>query len=226
MRLNLVIYLFVFFFAFTNSVEAQNSNSQSEFVEIKGVIVNFLGIPIADASVKLKSVELLYPSSKGEPPKIEKETKSDKNGVYSFTNLLEGSYEVTLARHFDISVQETKRTPIITAGKTYSLDFGMEFGSIVPCPRFIVNGTVTDQKNKGIEGAKISVINVFDHDTILTAQTNAKGGYSIGLCDPGQYIVFSNTPNYESQSVSLIFVPEETFKKVNFILRPFILKTK
>ena len=202
----------------TITTDGENKFFNPKGIIVKGTVVNFAGVPYEGANIKLTSKELK--SYKNEN-KIEKQTTTDSKGQYSFTNLPEGSYEVKLESNGTGILEQTVETRLISDGNTYEADFGLEFGSIDDCPLHTVYGTIKNENGKFIEGAKISVINAFNQRRVFSAKTDNKGIYQIDLCNPGQYLIFANTPNYEIQVNSLVFPAKTPLKIVNFILKPF-----
>ncbi len=217
MRIIFWILTCVYLLLLTNAINAKDVCARDKGIEVKGTVVNFAGVPWEGAIIKLSSKELESSEARN---KIEKETTTNIRGEYSFTKLPEGSYEVTLEPNGTGILKQTITTPIIFDGKSYEVDFGLEIGSIGDCPLHTVYGTVKDEKGKDIKGAKISVINAFNQRRILSSKTDDKGVYKIDLCNPGQYLIFANTPNYEVQVFNLTFPIEIPFKTLSFVLKP------
>ena len=151
---------------------------------------------------------------------MEKETITDGNGKYSFVDLPEDSYEVTLLRIGDIgTLEETKETGILFSAQPYRLDFGVEVGAITDC-QFVVAGFAKDGEGKPVGGAKILAINAFSQRTTFSAITDKNGFYNLRICGLGQYIVFLSTPKYQVVTTSVTFENNDDFsKKVDFNLR-------
>lgn len=196
---------------------SQNTKKSDNNYKIEGTVTDFYGVPWEKANIRLKSRNEVYPPAE----RIERETQTDGNGNYSFSDLPEDSYELTLLRIGNIgTLEETKTTPIPVNEKVNRVDFGVEVGSISECQHSIT-GVVKDNKNKAIEGAKVSVINAFNQRKVLSELTDKNGNYSIRICTLGQYIVFANTPKYETQTTNLTFQNYKDFQKfVDFKLKP------
>lgn len=225
MRHNIAVLSVVCLFTFVNFAIAQEPSIKKKGVEIKGTVVNFAGIPSENASIKVVSKEMISNEGKIESRKeIEKETLTNSKGEYSVTNLPEGSYEISLEPTNGSGIlRQTVITPIVFDGRSFEVDFGLEIGSINDCPRHTIYGVTKDERGKDVKGAKISVVNAFNQRKVLSSKTDEKGVYQIDLCNPGQYIIFVNTPNYEVQVFSLTFPVGVSSKSVNFVLKLLLL---
>ncbi len=214
MRKIIVFSLICLFVIFTQAQNKKVENTR----KIVGTVTDFYGVPWADATIKLKAKGEYYKSSNvGKETNFERETKTDNNGYYSFANLPEDLYEITLLR-IGTTLEETKQTGLLLNEKTYKFDFGVEVGTLGEC-QFFVSGFVKDDKGKAIDGAKISTFNAFNQRNILSAITDKKGFYQITLCSLGQYIVFSNTPKYGVQTANVTFQTRKDYlKNVDFNL--------
>ena len=214
MRYSLTIFGCIIF-VFVAGTFGQNGKTMSKGIEIRGTVVDFSGYPWEGALVRLTSRDLIgSDNDKG----IHKEAKTDSEGGYSFTGLPGGLvYEVSL-QSVTPALREIKEVPILIDERVFEVDFGFEIASIGECPLHFVVGTVTDNKNRAVEGAKVSVVNGFNQRRVLFDKTDKNGNYKVDICNPGQYIVFVNTPDHRVQDVTVMFVPRQVQRTVNFSL--------
>jgi hypothetical protein len=214
------ILIFATICLFIVTSQAQNTQEAEKVRQIEGFVTDFFGVPWEGAIVKLKSKGAVYKSSiGGKTPIFEMEAKTDSNGIYRFSDLPEDAYEITLLR-MGTTLEETKQTHILIYRKVYRVDFGVEVGWISEC-QYFVGGVVKDEKGRKISGAKISAFNAFNQ-RMLSATTNTEGAYQITICNPGQYVVFANTPKYEVKTLPIVFrSPKDYLKKVDFVLKLF-----
>ena len=211
----LVVVLSSVFVLFPSHV-AFGQEAAGEVMTVRGTVVDFSGRPWKEAVIRIRSKEL-----SGQPvtSTFQKQATSDGSGRYSFVRIPVGLYEIWLESATP-ALREIKEVPILADGSVFEVDFGLEIGSIGDCPRHFILGNVTDTKNGTIEGAKISVINTFNQRRVFSAKTDKSGKYIIAICNPGQYIVFVNTPLYQVRSETVIFMHKEGSKIVNFRLAP------
>ncbi len=217
--MRIIIGIFIYICLGLVILEAQNKQSMSEMQKIDGTVTDSFGIPWENATVKLKSKGTVYKGSK--EAKIEKETKTDSNGKYNFTDLPEDSYEVTLLKINSLgTLEETKQTKVLFNGEIYRVDFGVEVGSISEC-RYFVIGSIKDIREKVIEEATVSIFSAFNQKQIYSTTTDKKGDYRIKLCNLGQYVIFINTPKYEVKTSTVIFNSyNDNLVRANFTLKP------
>ena len=215
-RICRVAILFSVFLALSNAAICQDGTRRLKGFAVRGTVVDFSGRAWAGAIVALKKKadSVIDPE-----PGNALETKTDSDGRFSFEELPEGQYEIFL-KSVTPALREIKEVPILPPGSVFEVDFGLEIASIGECPRHFVVGQVRDQGNRPIAGAKVSVINAFNQRRVLSAKTDKNGFYQLGLCNPGQYVVFVNTAKYEVQTETAIFTPTLLSRTLNFSLVP------
>lgn len=185
---------------------------------IEGVVTDLFGAPWAGATLRLKSRGFIW--RRGIRSDFERETKTDGEGRYSFDNLPEDSYEVSLLKMLEITLVETKETGVFSADKPYRLDFGVEVGAVTTC-QYMLSGFVKDETEKPVVDAKVSLMSAFKPSLMRIATTNKDGYYSIDVCGLGDYIVIANTPKYEAQTTTAFFRTHSDWSKsVSFKLKP------
>lgn len=199
-RVLIFIYLFVSLFSF--AAQGQTAGARAEKREITGTVTDLFGMPWPGAKLTLRPIEIT--DKKGGPALPIRETATDSNGVYRFDNLAEGSYEITLLKMPKLgAMEDSVSTRILFEAKTYVYNFGVEIGWF-DC-RYFVAGKVQGEDGKPIVGATVTAILAFKQKRSFSETTDSTGTYSINVCSPGQYVIFSNTPGYLVRSGSVVF---------------------
>jgi thermitase len=142
------------------------------------------GLPIAAANVT---------NGKGS-------TTTDPNGCYSFSNLSEGTYTITVsATDYTTKSQSVS----VTADKTTTADF-----TLVKTSPSITTGSITGKVTNSADGLPIAAANVSNGKT--STQTDANGYYNFTNLSEGTYTVTVSATDYTTKSQSLSVTADKT----------------
>jgi hypothetical protein len=133
-------------------------------------------------------------------------TTTNANGLYTFSNLAEGSYAVSAVAP---GYASQTVTTTVGPGATMTQNFALQ-----PNPATI-NGVVTDSVTAlAISGASVSASGVSG-----TVSTNGAGQYTLSSLAAGTYLVTVTAPGYQSQTRS-VTVTAGASSTQNFVLTP------
>eukprot|EP00123_Amoebidium_parasiticum_P014387 comp22472_c6_seq1/m.33870 comp22472_c6_seq1/g.33870 ORF comp22472_c6_seq1/g.33870 comp22472_c6_seq1/m.33870 type:complete len:846 (-) comp22472_c6_seq1:22-2559(-) len=138
--------------------------------------------------------------------------KTDSAGIYTFTNLKQGQYEVSVGAIPDLDVPDTpakRRVLTVLGGETGTFNFRV----LGPAPdaKATIFGNIYNDLNKngqydsneGILSAAVSVKSGTGA-TVATATTDSSGRYSFTV-DPGNYkVVISALPGYNVPDLPVV----------------------
>ncbi len=155
--------------------------------EIKGVVSRVDGAAIEGAQVRV------VPTGGDERPLIDRTpTKivlTDERGIYQFSNLTPGVYDVlALTKEY----RQGQRLNIIvdSAGATAKVDFQLEMGSMIA-------GRVLDEASQPIDGARIEVREqAIANHLILTVLSQSDGTFRAAGLGPGKYRLRAQREGY------------------------------
>jgi hypothetical protein len=141
---------------------------------------------------------------------------TDSDGRYSIEHIPAGHYTVTIncpgfaTYHSDVTLTPG-RTDLNTA-----INVGIQGNSSVG---FLVEGIVTDQGKKPLEGVTVVVASPFDKAFIERTATKSDGQYRIRIPRPGQYVVYASKEGHQALAKSISASGERT--ESNFTLPVF-----
>lgn len=154
-----------------------NQISEPEVTGTVSGMVTVEGEPIAEVDVSLSAGV---------------STRTDAGGDYTFTNVEEGSYMVTVSGFpVDVEFDPVSRTATIaTEGQVVDLDFD---GTVIRTA--VIEGTVT-LDDAGLEGVPVTLTDS-DGEEIDDTDTDADGEYAFDGLEMGGYVVgVSQLPDY------------------------------
>ncbi|MBS0646799.1 MAG: carboxypeptidase regulatory-like domain-containing protein, partial [Verrucomicrobia bacterium] len=129
-------------------------------------------------------------------------TVTNSSGVYSFSSVASGTYNVTATF---LGYQTTTNSVKTTGNKTFTVNFSLSF--ILSN----ITGQVTDSKTHlPIVGATISAIQ--NNLTILSTTTDSGGNYKLGSLNPGIYTVQVTASHYQKGTSTITTLVGQTLQ--------------
>lgn len=185
---------------------------------VSGRITTLWGEPINRAKVsfyKLKGFEGLSSTEK-----LTQAVFTDKDGNYKAT-LSHGHYRVEIvgSRFGHVEVWRF----YVGDNDNRILDFGVPLGNWHFVAPMRIEGTVTDETGKPVSEATVTMMSVYTPNIAETwvstqTRTDAKGNYSIGTLEVGDYVLIVSRPNYLPSSAAFRVNNGEQ-KELNFELK-------
>jgi hypothetical protein len=185
---------------------------------VSGRITTLWGEPIGRAKLSFYKLEGFSGFSPTE--KLTQTVFTDKEGDYKAT-LSHGEYRV------EIVGSRFGQTEVwrfyVGDNDNRILDFGVPLGNWHFIAPMRVEGTVTDETGKPVSDATVTMMSVYNPniaETWVSAQirTDAKGNYSIGTLEVGDYVLIVSRPNYLPSSTAFRLNNGEQ-KKYSFELK-------
>lgn len=156
---------------------------QEAFALMTGTVEDNLGNQVADSRIELTGNETGYSA------------RSDDNGSYSISKIIEGPYELSVSKNGYESITGNIE---IESGQTLSRDF------IQTILNGAVEGTVSDLSGNPVTGASVTLND--DEGNGTSAVSDADGGFAITGLPYGSYTLISGKAGYtesEEQSLTL-----------------------
>jgi protocatechuate 3,4-dioxygenase beta subunit len=178
-----------------SSLIAAGLPGQADTGNIQGVVRDGQGRPVPRAAVSVKGVGTV---------------RTDSQGRYKFLNVPQGGYQVTVqqaggpARTQQVKVggRQTLSAPILYQAQFPPAGKAVRPQALTPGENTLLKGRITEEKNRTLEGAKVTVIYP---GGALKVYSNSGGVYQLRSLKPGDYRVLVSKPGYDerSQSVTL-----------------------
>ncbi|RLQ93334.1 carboxypeptidase regulatory-like domain-containing protein [Falsibacillus albus] len=185
-----------------NSIQSNNASASIPVVAAGSVTGKVLdqasGLPLSGANVELLQGVTVIAT-----------TTSDTSGIYSFTSIAPGSYNV---RASNANYSNNTVSITVVSGQATNQNI-----LLTPLPGTI-QGTVMDNGSIPIAGAQVNLLNAAGV-LVLQSTTAANGTYSFSNLTPQNYTVTVSQTSYQSQQKSVIVDPNET-ETVDFTLDP------
>ena len=163
---------------------AQTSRWQSDQdVELLGQVSDLFGQPIEGVSVEASP----------ERPDLLFSNITDSKGWYRLRKLRPGQYTVVASYR---GFRREERTILLKGPEPYTLNLGLEPGSLSDPFPIQVSGIVTLSTKRPQENATVSIVNAFNDRLSYLTTTDAKGEYKLSVDHPGQYLVYATSPGY------------------------------
>jgi hypothetical protein len=196
MRRHFAVILLLFALAFVTLAQTEKPSF------VSGRITTLWGEPIEKARLSFYKLEGFSGASPNE--QLKQTVFTDKSGTYKAT-LSHGEYRVEFAgSHFG---QTEIWRFYLGDGDERILDFGVSVGNWHIVLPMHVEGTVTDETGKPVPDATVTMMGVYIPNVAETwvstqVRTDAKGNYSIGTREVGDYVLIVSKPNYLPTSMA------------------------
>jgi protocatechuate 3,4-dioxygenase beta subunit len=175
---------------------------------LKGVIQDNKGKPIARALVKIKGLGM---------------ARTDSRGQYVFMNVPVGTHQLSInKRDMNVKSQQVNVTPgkinfnkIQFTSQDKILKKSEKTKIIIPQSAALINGVITDENNRPVVGAKVTVIHSSGAVSVMTGRN---GVYKLKGLKPGNYRILVAKTGLANSSLSIDVISSKT-KTYNFKLK-------
>lgn len=180
---------------------------------VSGRVTTLWGEPLETAEVAFFKLEGIHGNSPTE--KLVGHATTNKNGEYKIDALPWGQYRVNVALR-DYGDTEIWRFYLWRRAKRI-LDIGIPMGMLDHISQMQVRGTVKDVAGRPVNGATVTMINLYDSSESQQVRTDASGNYDLRSMQEGDYSLYASKPGFAAASKT-VSIRNGDHKASDFVL--------